>query len=86
MNVNNNINKLLKALSLKNQIYKINSFKFYSEKNLKYCNKYQVLKKEIVEDQDENLIEKYILKCEYYSKIDILKYLISELQGSEVNE
>ena len=86
MNVNNNINKLLKALSLKNQIYKINSFKFYSDTNLMLCNKSQVLKKELVEDQDENRIEKYILKCEYYSKIDILKYLISELQGSEVNE
>ena len=36
MNVNQNINKLLYALKQKGQIYKINSFKFYSEKNDKY--------------------------------------------------
>lgn len=45
MNVSQNINKLLYALSIKGQIYKINSFKFYSEKNCKYCTKYQILKK-----------------------------------------
>lgn len=33
MNVNQNINKLLYALTSKGQLYKINSFKFYSEKN-----------------------------------------------------
>lgn len=46
MNINKNINKLLYALSIKGQIYKINSFQFYSEKNCKYCTKYQILKRE----------------------------------------
>lgn len=45
MNINKNINKLLYALAIKGQIYKINSFQFYSEKNSKYCTKYQILKK-----------------------------------------
>ena len=45
MNINQNINKLLYALKQKGQIYKINSFQFYSKKNDKYCTKYQVLKK-----------------------------------------
>ena len=49
MNVNQNINKLLYALAIKEQIYKINTFKFYSEKNCKYCTKYQILKREKVE-------------------------------------
>ena len=39
MNVNQNINKLLYALKQKGKIYKINSFKFYSEKNDKYATK-----------------------------------------------
>ena len=49
MNINQNINKLLYALKQKGQFYKINSFQFYSEKNDKYCTKYQVTKKELVE-------------------------------------
>lgn len=50
MNINQNINKLLYALKQKGQFYKINSFQFYSEKNDKYCTKYQVTKKELVEE------------------------------------
>ena len=53
MNINKNINKLLYALSTKGQIYKINSFQFYSEKNCKYCTKYQILKREQVEIYNE---------------------------------
>ena len=49
MNINQNINKLLYSLSIKGQIYKINTFQLYSEKNCKYCTKYQILKKEQVE-------------------------------------
>ena len=45
MNINQNINKLLYALKQKGQIYKINSFKFYSGKNDKYSTKYQILKR-----------------------------------------
>ena len=48
MNVNQNINKLLYALTSKGQLYKINSFKFYSEKTNKYCTKYQILKRRII--------------------------------------
>ena len=54
MNINQNINKLLYALKQKGQIYKINSFKFYSEKKDKYATKYQVLKKELVEVYNED--------------------------------
>lgn len=49
MNINQNINKLLYALKQKGQLYKINSFKFYSEKNDKYSTKYQVMKRVLVE-------------------------------------
>lgn len=45
MNINQNINKLLYSLKQKGQTYKINSFKFYSEKKDKYSTKYQILKK-----------------------------------------
>lgn len=53
MNINKNINKLLYALSTKGQIYKINTFQFYSEKNCKYCTKYQILKREQIEIYNE---------------------------------
>ena len=83
MNVNQNINKLLYALSIKGQIYKINTFKFYSEKNCKYCTKYQILKREKIKVYNEETGEfefqdRYQQKEECYSKVDILKYLMEE--------
>lgn len=89
MNINQSINKLLYALSIKGQTYKINSFQFYSEKSCKYCTKYQILKKEQVEVYNEEtdefeLQDKYQQKEECYSKVDVLKYLIEEYRkGSE---
>lgn len=89
MNIKQSINKLLYALSTKGQIYKINSFQFYSEKNCKYCTKYQILKKEQVEVYNEErnefeLQDRYQQKEECYSKVDVLKYLIEEYRkGSE---
>ena len=91
MNINQNINKLLYALKQKGEIYKINTFKFYSEKNDKYSTKYQVLKKELVEVYNENkdkteLQERYIQEYETYSKIELMKYLAEEhTKGSEAD-
>lgn len=86
MNVNQNINKLLFALKQKGNLYKINSFQFYSEKNDKYCTKYQVMKKTIEERYNEeteefDLIEKYNQDYECYSKIELMKYLLEEYKG-----
>lgn len=83
MNVNQNINKLLYALKTKGQLYKINSFQFYSEKNDKYSTKYQIMKRELVEVYNEEteefeIQEKYKQDYECYSKIDLLKYLMEE--------
>ena len=91
MNINQNINKLLFALKQREQLYKINSFQFYSEKNDKYCTKYQILKKEIeeiynIEEDKYETIERYKAKGEYYNKIDVMKYLIEEYRkGSEAS-
>ena len=91
MNVNANISKLLYALSAQGSLYKINTFQFYSEKNCKYCTKYQILKKEQVEVYNEEtdafeLQEIYKQKEEYYSKVDVMKYLIEEYRkGSEAD-
>ena len=86
MNVNQNINKLLYALKQKGQLYKINSFQFYSEKNDKYSTKYQILKKQWreiynIEKDKIELVEKYEQDHEAYSKIDLLKYFIKEYEG-----
>lgn len=91
MNINQNINKLLYALKQKGQIYKINSFQFYSEKNNKYSTKYQILRKTTEEvwnlEKDEpEYIERYKQDYECYSKVDLMKYLIEEYrQGSEAD-
>lgn len=91
MNVNQNINKLLYALKLKGQLYKINSFQFYSEKNDKYSTKYQVLKRELVEVWNEEteeieMKERYKQDYDCYSKIDLMKYLAEEYRkGSEAD-
>ena len=92
MNINQNINKLLYVLKQKGQVYKINSFQFYSEKNNKYSTKYQILKRvfeetyNIREDKIEP-IEKYKQDYECYSKIDLMKYLAEEYRkiGSEAD-
>lgn len=83
MNVNANINKLLYALSIQGNLYKINTFQFYSEKNCKYCTKYQILKKEQAEiyNKETNKFEfrdRYKPKEECYSKVDVMKYLMEE--------
>lgn len=86
MNINQNINKLLYALKQKGQLYKINSFQFYSEKNDKYSTKYQVLRRELIpvevdielEDEEIEYEEKYKQDYECYSKINLLKYLVEE--------
>lgn len=92
MNVSKSINKLLFALKQKGQLYKINSFQFYSEKNDKYSTKYQVLKRKFVkeydiEEEEEIIKEKYEQDYDCYSKVDLLKYLIEEHEkGSEADE
>lgn len=92
MNVNQNINKLLFALKIKGQLYKINSFQFYSEKNDKYSTKYQIMKRHLVEiykEGTDEIEEQEIYKQDYecYSKIDLLKYLVEEhRKGSEADE
>lgn len=91
MNINQNINKLLYALKQKNQFYKINSFKFYSENNDKYSTKYQILKRElepyINEEMDIEYQERYKKDYDCYSKVDLMKYLAEEYQriGSEAD-
>lgn len=91
MNINQNINKLLYALKQKGQLYKINSFQFYSEKNDKYSTKYQILKKQLVEEYNIEkdkieFVEKYKQDYDCYSKIDLMKYLAEEYRkGSEAN-
>lgn len=91
MNINQNINKLLYALKQKGQFYKINSFQFYSEKNNKYCTKYQIMKKELaevynIETEEVEKQEKYKQVKECYSKVDLMKYLVEEhRKGSEAD-
>ena len=91
MNINQNINKLLYALKQKNHFYKINSFKFYSEKKDKYSTKYQVMKKETIEiivyaSGKKITKEKYKQDYECYSKVDLMKYLVEEYRkGSEAS-
>lgn len=86
MNISQNINKLLYALSLKGQIYKINSFQFYSEKNDKYSTKYQILKKtktSVYNTETSKIeeVEKFKLKLETYSQVELLKYFMKEYKG-----
>ena len=77
MNVNQNINKLLYALSIKNKFYKVGSSQCYSDFKKKYITLYYIYKQEH---------GKYEYQETMYSKIDIMKYLVKELKGSEADE
>ncbi len=79
VNFDKNISNLLYVLSLKGNIYKVNSFKFYSNSNKKYCVKYQILKRKYNTIKEE----KYVVVYECYSKIDLMKFLISEVQEGD---
>lgn len=86
MNINQNINKLLYVLKQKGQLYKINSFQFYSEKNDKYSTKYQIMKRQLVEIYNEETEEieyqeRYKQDYECYNKMDLLKYFMKEYKG-----
>ena len=89
MNINQNIYKLLYALKMKGQLYKINSFKSYSKDNDKYRTAYQVLKRQFEQrynpkTREYGKIEKYKKDYECYSKVELMKYLAKEYsKGSE---
>ena len=92
MNINQNINKLLFALKQKGELYKINTFKFYSKRAGKYCTKYQILKRVFEEvynpkTHDIELKEKYEQDYDCYGKVELMKYLIDEYRkiGSEAD-
>lgn len=92
MNINQNISRLLIALKQKGKIYKINSFKFYSKSKYKYITKYQILKRELIpevnnETEEIKFNEKYKVDYECYNKIALMQYLVSEYkEGSEADE
>lgn len=86
MNVSQNINKLLIALGIKGQLYKINTFKFYSEKMNKYCTKYQLLELLRIPKinkitKKEEIEEKYAVVLETYSNIELMKFLADEYKS-----
>lgn len=89
MNVSQNINKLLYALSIRGKFYKIGSSKYYSDNKGKYVTLYYLYRKELEEkiflDDDEEPKEKYVYKESFYSKIDLMKYLADELKEGEAD-
>lgn len=85
-NVQSNINRLLYALKLKGEFYKINSFQFFSEYAGKYKTKYQVSKREVWKEENETTgeietYESYSLVFDCYSKVDLMKYLADEYKS-----
>lgn len=94
MNVNQNISKLIIAFSVKGKQIKINQFGFWAEKGdiKKYCHKYVVYMQESIDiwNYEEGKVEttmKYVLKEEFYKKVELLKYLVEEYKkiGSEAD-
>lgn len=83
MNIRQDINDLLYALSIKGKIYKINSFNYYNEKKGRYLTKYQVYRKEkvkIYNKENEKFEENEIFKKkeDCYNLIDVMVYLADE--------
>lgn len=79
MNINSMINKVLTVLSNKGQIYKYNTFKFYSEEFSKYNTKHQLLKRKLISTRN-GIQEKYDEVKASYTNRDILQYLMEELR------
>lgn len=79
MNINSMINKILIVLADKGQIYKYNTFKFYSEELNRYSTKHQLLKREF-KNTKRGIQDKYIEVKASYTNKDILMYLSKELK------
>ena len=92
MNINQNINKLLFALQKKGLLYRINSFRFWSDRANKYSTKYLIYKRTCedlynTETDEIETKERYTYDYECYGKVELLKYLIDEYKkiGSEAD-
>lgn len=72
-NIQTKINKLLKALSMKGVVYKINTSQYYSEKKERICTKMILWEEHPNRDGEV-----------FYSKVELLKYLAE--RWKEVNE
>lgn len=73
MNINSMLNRALIILANKGQLYKYNTFKFYSEDTGRYSTKHQLLKQ-------DKITERYIEVKSSYSNREILKYLMEEIR------
>ena len=83
MNIQGSINKLLLALKQMNRFYRIDTNNFFSKSNQKYCTKYSLYKRTIIEIINEDTLEieykeRYIKEIETFSKVELLKYLAME--------
>ncbi len=83
MNIQGSINKLLLALKQMDRFYKIDSNNFFSKLNQKYCTKYSLYKRNIIEVINEDTLEieykeRYIKEIETFSKVEVLQYLARE--------
>jgi hypothetical protein len=100
-NLQNKINKVFLALQIMGFYYRVNQIKFFSEKTNKYCKKFELYNQIEIEEinkktGEEEKRKKYIKVLDTFSQVELLKYLISELddyrkelncasEGSEAN-
>lgn len=88
MRIQENINKLMIAISLKGKKIKIVTRTYYSDFSEKYITRYVLYEKVKYKDKYKRKKEKWIEYDSCYGKIDLLKILIryhKEIEG-EANE
>lgn len=85
MNLQGKINKLLTAIRFKNVDIKIDTIQAYSKEREKYFNIYKVYIKEWTTNKKGEKVQKYILRNEFISKIDLLRYLIAIYKEGEAD-
>lgn len=80
MNINAMLNKSLLVLASKGQLYKYNTYKFYSEDNCRYSTKHQLLKRIKRTTKKGNEIYHWEEVKTSYSNREILEYLMGDLR------
>lgn len=80
MNINSMLNKTLIVLANKGQLYKYNTYKFYSEDTERYSTKHQLLKRTKRTTKKGNEIYCWEEVKTSYSNRAILEYLIGDLR------
>lgn len=78
MNIRKTINKLQKALMQRGDIYKINTYQFFSEQQNRMITGYCIMEKQPYQKKNGEISEKVVELLNSCSQVEVLKWFAGE--------